>query len=76
MPKITLRAARVNAGLTQGEMAEKLGVSLTTLNCWENGRKSIRPAYLYAICQITGFSPEDIFFPGGITKIVTEGGEK
>lgn len=73
MPKITIRAARVNAGLTQDQMAERLGVSLTTLNAWERGRKSIRPAYLYAICQITGFEPGDIFFPEEVTKTVTKG---
>lgn len=73
MPKITIRAARVNAGLTQDQMAERLGVSLTTLNAWERGRKSIRPAYLYAICQITGFEPGDIFFPDTVSKTDTEG---
>lgn len=31
MPKISLEAARVNAGLTQKELAEKLGVSNTTI---------------------------------------------
>lgn len=35
MPKISLEAARVNAGLTQKELAEKLGVSNTTIVNWE-----------------------------------------
>ena len=34
---VTLKAARVNVGLTQGEAAEKLGVSLWTLSAWERG---------------------------------------
>ena len=40
MPKITIRAARVNAGLTQDQMAEQLGVSLTTLNAWEEAERA------------------------------------
>ena len=48
MPKITLRAARVNAGLTQDDIAGRLGVSRGVVNEWENGRKPMRPAYMYA----------------------------
>lgn len=32
-----LTAARLAAGLTQAQLAEKLGVSLRTLHGWENG---------------------------------------
>lgn len=35
--KFTLKALRVNAGMTQGEAAEKLGISAQTLSTWENG---------------------------------------
>jgi transcriptional regulator with XRE-family HTH domain len=34
---ITLKAARVNAGLTQKEAAEKLGIALDTLRNYEAG---------------------------------------
>lgn len=36
--KITMTAARVNAGLTQKEFALKCGVSESTVLNWENGR--------------------------------------
>lgn len=36
--KITLAAARVNAGMTQAEVAEKLHVSNKTIVNWENGK--------------------------------------
>ena len=36
MKKITLRAARVNAGLKQEEAAKKIGVNLRTIQKWEN----------------------------------------
>lgn len=36
--KMTLKALRVNLGLTQAEAAGKLGVSVETLANWENGK--------------------------------------
>lgn len=35
--KITLKAARVNAKLSQAQAAEKLGVSEVTIRNWEKG---------------------------------------
>ena len=37
MPKITLKAARVNAGMTQDEAAGFLGKTKQTIVNWENG---------------------------------------
>lgn len=36
--KVTLKAARVNAGLTQNEAAKRIGVSKETLANWERGK--------------------------------------
>lgn len=69
MAKITLQAARVNAGLTQEEMAEKMGVSRAVIIAWENGKTQMRPAYLYAYCHITGFSEDDILLPQKSTEL-------
>ena len=66
--QITLTAARTNAGYTQAEMAEKLGVSRASLHAWETGKQEMKPAYLYAICQLTGFGPDDILLPRSSTK--------
>ncbi len=38
MFKISLEAARVNAGLSQKEVAKALGVSNKTVSSWENGK--------------------------------------
>lgn len=38
--RISLAAARVNADLTQREVAEKLGVSNKTIVNWENGKSA------------------------------------
>ena len=36
--KITMEAARVNAGLTQKQLANKCGVSESTILSWEKGK--------------------------------------
>lgn len=42
--RITMKAARVNAGLTQVEAAKKIGIAASTLNTWEKRPDRI-PAY-------------------------------
>ena len=63
MKQITLAAARKTAGLTQEEMAEKLGVSRALVTNLESGKAELKPFYLYAICHITGFQESDILLP-------------
>ena len=65
---ITLKAARVNANLTQTQFAEALGVSKMTVVAWETGKRSIKPAYMPMIAQVTGTSVNDIVLPTVITK--------
>ena len=63
MAKMTLEAARVNTGLTQADLAEKMGVSRQTVLDWESGKREMKTAYLYMFCGITGFSEDDILLP-------------
>lgn len=63
MAKISMAAARVNAKLTQEQLAEKMGVSRQTVLDWENGKREIRTAYFHLFCSIVGFSESDIFLP-------------
>ena len=59
--KISLKAARVNAGMTQSEVAEVMGVALSTVVSWEKGhhqpstRTVVKLAELYKI-PIQGLS--------------------
>ena len=39
MAKITLEAARVNTGLTQAQLADKMGVSRQSVIDWEGGKR-------------------------------------
>ncbi len=63
MVKLTMEAARVNAGLTQQELADKMGVSRSTVINIENGYTEVRPVYLYAFCHVIGLSEDDILLP-------------
>ena len=62
MAKMTLRAARVNAGLKQKEAATLLGVSNKTLSNWENGVSVPGADKIDPICMIYGVSYDNLIF--------------
>ena len=66
MAKITLKAARVNAGLTQAEAAAKLGIAQSTLKNWEYGHTDPKLPQFMKLCRLYGVSC-DIFFDDGIS---------
>lgn len=51
-----LKAARMQALLSQVELADKLGVHLSTVNRWEKGRGFISPENLFKLCEELGRS--------------------
>lgn len=59
--KLTLQAARVNAGYKQAEAVKKLGITQTTLSSWE--KNSTKLSYLDAINIGKGYgvSPDLLF---------------
>lgn len=67
MLKITLKAARVNAGMTQTQVAGKVGVIKETILNWENGKTKIKTIQLMALCQLYGVSIDDIILPENST---------
>ena len=60
--KISLKAARVNAGLTQSEAAKKIGVTRDTLRNWETGKSSPNVVVFKTIESVYGMSYDDISF--------------
>lgn len=62
--KITLRAARVNAGMTQKEVAKKMGISNNTIVHWENDISIPRSDYLREICRLYQIDENNIRLPG------------
>lgn len=62
LPKISLKAARVNAGLTQEQAAEVIGVSVKTIQNWENNTTSPTIEQARLIADAYEFSYENIIF--------------
>ena len=63
MPRISLVAARVNAGLTQKELAEELGISNVTVVNWEKGVTEPTLSQLRKISQLSGIPMDFIYVP-------------
>lgn len=61
--KISLAAARVNAGLTQEEVAKRLKISNKTLINWEKGAAEPTFASLSMLSEIYGIPLDNIFLP-------------
>lgn len=61
--KISLAAARVNAGMTQQEAAERLGVTRNTIITWESGRRNPGFMEITAIAHVYGIPVDNIFLP-------------
>lgn len=62
MPKITLCAARINAGLTQAAAAELLKVAITTLRNWELGNSFPKQPQIESLCNLYGVTYDQINF--------------
>ena len=62
MPKITLSAARVNAGYSQKKAAELLGISNKTLCRWENGKSFPDQPMIEKICNLYGVTYDMLNF--------------
>lgn len=60
--KITLKAARVNAGMTQKEAADKIGVSETTIINWENGKTACNARMMPKIAALYNIPCENLIF--------------
>lgn len=58
--KITLKAARVNRGLSQTEAAKLLGYNRVTLRRWENGEIIPKWYRLYELCSLYGVDREEL----------------
>ena len=61
--QISLAAARVNAGLTQAEVADRMSLNKQTIVNWENGRVIPKPYQLEMLSQIYNFPVSNIFLP-------------
>lgn len=59
---ITLKAARVNVGMTQAEAAKAIGVSKDSISNWERGKTYPSISLLSRIEEVYGITYKDIIF--------------
>ena len=60
--KLTLKAARINAGLTQSEAAQKLGIEPGTLSSYERGKHFPNVPVIKKIEDLYGVPFGDLIF--------------
>lgn len=60
--KITLKAARVNAGLTVRDAAERLGVAASTIVAWEKNPEKINALCQRKISEVYHIDTDNIIF--------------
>ena len=65
--KITLAAARVNAGMTQAEAAKAIDVSVNTICTWENGKSEIPKTAAMALASLYAMPIEYLILPNYLT---------
>ena len=70
--KITLKAARVNAGYTQKSASQRLGVNRLTLRNWEQGRTYPTISKFAEMCRLYNTSLDDIALPVNSNKMEAE----
>lgn len=65
--QISLAAARVNAGLTQEDVAKKMQVSKQTIVNWEKGRVVPGVPQMEMMSRLYKFPQDNIFLPHELT---------
>ena len=59
--KITLKAARAIADMSQEQVANELGVTRATISNWEHNRKKVKKIELDALCKLYNVPKKYIF---------------
>lgn len=65
--QMTLKAARVNARLTQKEVCDTVNVAVSTLIRWEQDETFPTVPQLKKLCELYGCHMDDIFIPETLT---------
>lgn len=66
--KISLKALRVNADLNQETAANRLNITVKTLQNWESYTTYPTALQLMDICKVYGCDISDIFLPDKLAK--------
>jgi transcriptional regulator with XRE-family HTH domain len=60
--QITLKAARVNAGITQSKAADVVKTTTRTISSWESGKTLPDIASFKTLCKLYGVSMDAVSF--------------
>ena len=66
--RISLKAARVNAGLTQDELAKLVGVTRQTVMAWEDNPAAMKIKDAEKVCKTLDVPFDQIFFGSNSTE--------
>ena len=66
--QISLAAARVNAGMTQEDVAREMHISKTTIVNWEKGKVIPGIPEIEMLARLYGIEQDNIFLPCYSTK--------
>ena len=55
-----IKRCRENAGLTQEQLAEKMDVTIVSVQNWEKGRTNINPDRYYALSEVFNIPVEEL----------------
>ena len=58
--RVTLKAARINKGLTQEDVAKAVKVTKKTVGSWEKGKTMPKIDKIELLCSLFGCSYDDI----------------
>lgn len=61
--QISLKAARINAHMTQADVAKIMNRSVGTIRHWENGKTRVRKTNLRWMAEIYGIPVENLIVP-------------
>ena len=61
--QISMKAARVNAGISQGEMAKRIGRSQNAVMWWETDKREPRTSDFLRYCEICNIDPKFVRMP-------------
>ncbi len=75
MANRNLKVLRAKHDLTQQEVADKIGISLSQYNNKENGKSEFKQSEINKILNVFDEKYEDIFMPSKFIK-TEQGGEK
>lgn len=71
--RVSLKAARVNANMTQEEAGKVINASKDTIKAIEKGTREIKVPECEKLCEAYGCTREDIFLPYESTESGKEG---